>query len=174
MTMIVEITRNLWEIIIAITAAVGLGLTVYQLRKNNQTLQANKEQQKESNRIRELQLVESTYQEIISTEERLFYAMLEKGDDKLDPHEWSFLFNRIEHLCFLFNHGFVRDKALLDYFRDAVIEWHDNWFVRYLPEKVVKDETILTSFRYRYNLNKKELEEEKRVKKDNEDNKKKE
>jgi hypothetical protein len=57
-------------------------------------LRANNEQQRESNRIRELQLVESAYKEIISTEERLFYVMMEKGDEKLDPHEWSFLFNR--------------------------------------------------------------------------------
>lgn len=163
----VEITWNLWEIIIAIAAPVGLGLTVYQLRKNNQTLKANNEQQKESNRIRELQLVESAYRDIISTEERLFYAILEKGDDKLDPHEWSFLFNRIEYLCFLINQGFVRDKVLLDLYKHTVIGWHDKWFVRYLPEEIVKDEKAFPSFRYRYNLNKKETEEEeeKRVKK---------
>jgi hypothetical protein len=156
----VEITWNLWEIIIAVAAPVGLGLTVYQLHKNNQTLKANNEQQKESNRVRELQLVEGAYQEIISTEERLFYVMVEKGDDKLDPHEWSFLFNRIEHLCFLFNHGFVKDKALIDSFKHSVISWYDNWFVKYVPEDILKDETTLTSFKYRYKLNKKEVEEE--------------
>jgi uncharacterized membrane protein YebE (DUF533 family) len=83
-----EITGNFWEIITAIAAVGGLGFAGYQLYKNNQTLKASNEQQKESNRIRELQLVESAYHEIISTEERLFYAMVEKGDDKLDPHEW--------------------------------------------------------------------------------------
>lgn len=148
------------SVVAAIAAAVGLGFTAYQLHKNNQTLKSNNEQQKESNRVRELQIIESAYRDIISAEERLFYAMLQKGDDKLDPHEWSFLFNRIEHLCFLFNHGFVRDKALIDYFKHPIIMWYDKWFVRYVPQDVVKDEKVLTSFRYRYNLYKKELEEE--------------
>jgi hypothetical protein len=165
--LLVETTGNLWDmmtsmasVVAAIAAAVGLGFTAYQLHKNNQTLKSNNEQQKESNRVRELQIIESAYRDIISAEERLFYAMLQKGDDKLDPHEWSFLFNRIEHLCFLFNHGFVRDKALIDYFKHPIIMWYDKWFVRYVPQDVVKDEKVLTSFRYRYNLYKKELEEE--------------
>lgn len=148
------------SMVAAIAAAVGLGFTAYHLHKNNQTLKSNNEQQKESNRVRELQIIESAYRDIISAEERLFYAMLQKGDDKLDAHEWSFLFNRIEHLCFLFNHGFVKDKALMDYFKHPIIEWYDKWFVRYVPQDVVKNEKVLTSFRYRYNLNKKELEEE--------------
>jgi hypothetical protein len=56
----------------AIAAAVDLGFTSYQLHKNNQTLQTNIEQQKESNMMRELQFVDGTFQQIISTEERLF------------------------------------------------------------------------------------------------------
>jgi hypothetical protein len=156
-----------WEIIIAIAAPIGLGLTVYQLRKNNQTLKANNEQQKESNRVRELQLVESAFKDILSTEERLFYKILEKGDDKLDIHEWAFLFNRIEYLCFLINHGFVREKVLLDFFKHAIIGWHDKWFVKYFPEEIVKDETAFPSFRYRYNLYNKEEEEQQKKKNNN-------
>ena len=36
------------------------------------------------------------------------------------------------------------------------IKWYDNWFIRYLPENVVNDQTLFPGFRYRYNLYKKE------------------
>jgi hypothetical protein len=52
---VVEVTGNLWElivtIIVAIAAAVDLGFTGYQLHKNNQVLNASNKQQKESNRM---------------------------------------------------------------------------------------------------------------------------
>jgi hypothetical protein len=38
-------------------------------------LGANNEQQKESNRVRELQLADNAFKQMISTEERLFYEM---------------------------------------------------------------------------------------------------
>ena len=158
----VEITGNFWETITttiaAIAAVVDLCFTGYQLHKNNQALNASNEQQKESNRMRELQFLDGTFQQIISTEERLFHELMKKGNDKLDPHELSFLFNRIEFLCFVINHEFVRDKELLDFFKYEVIRWHDNWFIRYVPEEIVKNEKAFPSFRCRYNLHKKEEE----------------
>ena len=141
-------------------ALVNLGLTAYQLHKNNQTLKSNNEEQKESNRMRELEFVNATYQQILSTEERLFYELMKKrgeGNDdkkKLDPHELSFLFNRIEFLCFLINQELVRERVLLDFFEFEIKRWYDDWFVRYLPDEIVNDDktSAYPSFRYRYNL----------------------
>jgi hypothetical protein len=159
---LVEITSGLWGTIInlatVITAPVvlvNLGLTVYQLHKNNQTLKSNNEQQRESNRMRELEFVNATYQQILSTEERLFYELMKRGNDKkLDPHELSFLFNRIEFLCFLINQELVKERVLLDFFEFEIKRWYDDWFVRYLPDEIVNDDktSAYPSFRYRYNL----------------------
>lgn len=150
-----------------IVAVVHLGFTVSQFHKNNQTSQANYEQQKESNRMRELEFIDGIFQQIISTEERLFHDLMKnEGNNKLDPHELSLLFNRIEFLCFVINHEFVKDKALLEFFKFEVIRWHDNWFVRYAEEDLVKNENAFPSFRKRYFLNKKELEGEEEERQD--------
>ena len=84
----VEITNGLWDIITnlatmmtAIAAVVHLGFTVYQFHKNNQTLKSNKKQQRENNRMRELRFVNTAFQQIISTEERLFYEVMKKGGE---------------------------------------------------------------------------------------------
>ena len=141
--MILEITPNLWDIITAVAASVGLGFTGYLLYKSNQT--------------RDLQIVESTFHDILSTEERLIYVMERLGSTELDLHEWTLLFNRIEYLCLLINHGFIGDKELLHFFKNAIIGWYENWFVKYLSEDIVKNELAFPSFRFWYNLYKKEL-----------------
>jgi hypothetical protein len=141
--MILEITPNLWDIITAVAASVGLGFTGYLLYKSNQT--------------RDLQIVESTFHDILSTEERLIYVMERLGSTELDLHEWTLLFNRIEYLCLLINHGFIGDKELLHFFKNAIIGWYENWFVKYLSEDIVKNELAFPSFRFLYNLYKKEL-----------------
>lgn len=109
--------------------------------------------------MRELQFVDGTFQQIISTEERLFYELMKKGNDKkLGPNELSFLFNRIAWFCFMINPEFVKDKELLDFFKYQIIRWYDNCFLRYLPEEIVKDENTYPSFRQRYNSYKKKEE----------------
>ena len=150
--MVLEITPNFWDIITAVAAVGGLGFAGYQLYKSNQT--------------RDLQIVESTYHDILSTEERLIHAMLEIRSTELDPHEWALLFNRMEYLCLLINHRFIRDKELLHFFNNAVVGWYEKWFVKYLPENIVKDEFVFPCFRFRYNVYKKELLEKGEKKKE--------
>ncbi|MFL6487978.1 MAG: hypothetical protein ACJ71D_14875 [Nitrososphaera sp.] len=155
MSFAVEISGNFWEMItttiVAIAAVVDLGFTGYQIHENNQVLKASNAQQKESDRIRELQFLDGTFQQIVSTEERLFYELLKKGNDKLDPQELSFLFSRIEFLCFVINHECVKDKELLEFFKYEVIRWYDNWFIKYVPEEIVKNEKAFPSFSCLYN-----------------------
>jgi hypothetical protein len=110
--------------------------------------------------MREMEFVNSTLQQILSAEERLFYELMKKrgrGNDKLGTHELSFLFNRIDFLCFVINQEFVKDKGLLDFFKYQVIRWYDTWFVRYFPEEIVKNEEAFPSFRCLYNLYKNEV-----------------
>jgi hypothetical protein len=56
------------------------------------------------------------------------------------------------------SHEVVKDKELLDFFKHQVIRWYDDWFVRYVPENIVKNEKGFPSFRCLYNLYMKEVE----------------
>jgi hypothetical protein len=141
---------NLWQIVGAIAAAGGLGFTGYQLYKNNQTLKANNEEQKESNRVRELQLLESAFQQIIATEQ-LWYERYKDKTDKKEIQEWgSLFFNRLEWLAFLINQKFMTDKELVNFFKDAIVGWYETLFVNHFPMEVINDDKSFPSLKKLY------------------------
>ena len=140
----IEIAAILLQIILPIAAAAGLFFTGYQVYRN-------RKEQKESNRVRELQLLESAFNQI-TTMEQYFYEQEAKGPANSIVHEeWFVLFfNRVEWLAFLINHKFIRHEELVTYFKNPIIKWYEGVFTKHAPSAVVNSDRAFPSFKYLY------------------------
>ena len=113
------IGTDILQLIGSIAAAGGLiftGITFYR----------NMKEQKKSNRVRELQLLESTYGEIAGLEKWKYEQDLSgKGNEEFYQRWFQLFFNRIEWLSFLINHEFLEQKELVSYFRGSYMVWYE-------------------------------------------------
>ena len=137
-----EIVEILLEVILPIAATAGLFFAGYQIYRNSK-------EQKESNRIRELQLLESAFNQI-NAMEQYFYEQEAKGPANSILHEeWFVLFfNRVEWLAFLINHRFIRHAELVTYFKNPIIKWYEGVFTKHAPSAVVNSDKAFPSFKY--------------------------
>ena len=149
----VEIAEILLQIILPIAAAAGLFFTGYQVYRN-------RKEQKESNRVRELQLLESAFNQI-TTMEQYFYELEAKGPaNSILYEEWFLLFfNRVEWLAFLINHKYIRHQELVTYFKNPIIKWYEGVFTKHAPSAVVNSDRAFPSFKHLYKQFKAEQEQ---------------
>lgn len=153
---IAEIAGTLLQIVPPIAAAVGLFFAGIQIHRNNM-------EQKESNRIRELQLLETTYHEIVALEKYKFEHDLKgqgEDDDEFYKKWFVLFFNQVEWLSFLINHEFIKHKELVIYFRNAYMTWY-GVYTKYAPDEVRSNDKAHSSFKFLYKRFKEELEKEK-------------
>jgi hypothetical protein len=150
---VAEIIGILLQVIIPISAPAGLFFAGYQIYRNSQ-------EQKESNRVRELQLLENAFNQI-TIMEQYFYEQEAKGPANSILHEeWFVLFfNRVEWLAFLINHKFIRHEELVTYFRYPIIKWYEGVFTKHAPSAVVNSDKAFPSFKDLYKRFKAEQEQ---------------
>ena len=148
-----EIIGILLQVIIPIAAPAGLFFAGYQIYRNSQ-------EQKESNRVRELQLLENAFNQI-TIMEQYFYEQEAKGPANSILHEeWFVLFfNRVEWLAFLINHKFIRHEELVTYFKYPIIKWYEGVFTKHAPSAVVNSDKAFPSFKDLYKQFKAEQEQ---------------
>jgi len=153
----VEIVGTLLQTVPPIAAAVGLIFAGVQLSRNNR-------EHKESNRIRELQLLENTYREIVALEKYKFeHDVKGQGGDDNDEFykEWfELFFSQVEWLSFLINHHFIKHNELVTYFRNAYMTWYEV-YTKYAPDEIRGNNKAHSSFKFLYKRFKEELEKEK-------------
>ncbi|HEY6756827.1 MAG TPA: hypothetical protein VI037_05505 [Nitrososphaera sp.] len=148
-----EIIGILLQVIIPIAAPAGIFFAGYQIYRNSQ-------EQKESNRVRELQLLENAFNQI-TIMEQYFYEQEAKGPANSILHEeWFVLFfNRVEWLAFLINHKFIRHEELVTYFKYPIIKWYEGVFTKHAPSAVVNSDKAFPSFKDLYKRFKAEQEQ---------------
>ncbi len=148
-----EIIGILLQVIIPIAAPAGLFFAGYQIYRNSQ-------EQKESNRVRELELLENAFDQI-TIMEQYFYEQEAKGPANSILHEeWFVLFfNRVEWLAFLINHKFIRHEELVTYFKYPIIKWYEGVFTKHAPSAVVNSDKAFPSFKDLYKRFKAEQEQ---------------
>ena len=139
-----EIIGILLQVIIPLAAPAGLFFAGYQIYRNSQ-------EQKESNRVRELQLLENAFNQI-TIMEQYFYEQEAKGPANSILHEeWFVLFfNRVEWLAFLINHKFIIHEELVTYFKYPIIKWYEGVFTKHAPSAVVNSDKAFPSFKDLY------------------------
>jgi hypothetical protein len=144
MVTVPEITGILLQVIIPIASPAGLFFAGYQVYRNGK-------EQKESNRVRELQLLESAFNQLTAMEQ-YFYEQEAKGPENSTLHEeWFMLFfNRVEWLAFLINHKFIRHEELVAYFKYPIIKWYEVVFTKHASSVVVNSDKAFPSFKDLY------------------------
>jgi hypothetical protein len=152
MATVAEIIGILLQVIIPIAAPAGLFFAGYRVYRN-------RKEQKESNRVRELQLLESAFKQLTSMEQ-YFYKQEVKGPENSTLHEeWFMLFfNRVERLAFLINHKFIRHEELVTYFKYPIIKWYEGVFTKHASSAVVNSDKAFPSFKDLYRRFKAEQE----------------
>ena len=48
----------------------------------------------------------------------------------------SRFFNTLEWFSFIVNKNYVKDKKMIAFFKDAVIEWYEHLFLKYMPRAI--------------------------------------
>ena len=84
-------------------------------------------QLRESKRAVQLQVFESTFKDLRSLEERYYRDVAGKGSE-IEKQWCSAFFNTLEYLAFLFNAKLIPAQPILDFYRDALINWYENIF----------------------------------------------
>jgi hypothetical protein len=150
---VAEIIGILLQVIIPIAAPAGLFFAGYQIYRNIQ-------EQKESNRVRELQLLENAFNQITIMEQYFYEQEAEGPTNSILHEEWFVLFfNRVEWLALLINHKFIRHEELVTYFKYPIIKWYEGVFTKHAPSAVVNSDKAFPSFKDLYKRFKAEQEQ---------------
>lgn len=119
----------------ALIAGVGLILNFLGLRKNTET--------------REIQLLDNSFNRIIEIEKTLYKDY--KGKDKETRKEWdSLLFNSIEIFSFYINKNFIKNKHVVEFFDDAIIQWYEEIFLKHYSKEEIGDLAHFPEFKKLY------------------------
>ena len=102
----------------AIFAAVGLILNFWAVR--------------ESNKTRQLQLFENTFNRIKDTE-KLLYDRYKNSDEDAKKDWDSLFFNELEFFALLVNEKHI-DPKLGKFFDEAIVDWYEGIFVKFHKE----------------------------------------
>jgi len=101
----------------------------------------------------QLKIVESIFRDIRSLENNLINIVLEPKNDRNEQliRNWrSQFFNTLEWFSFLVNIKEVKNPDFLGFFKDAIIDWHDNIFEKYMGDAVT-DPKQYPEFKKLYN-----------------------
>ena len=97
----------------AILAAVGLFFQAFSIRQSKRTMEA--------------QLFESLFRDIRDLERELGVIPDEDEDERL---KWRNRFlQTLEFFCFLVHEEYLSRASVVEYFKDAVVNWHDTVFL---------------------------------------------
>jgi len=129
-----------WPFVIAIFTAifggVGLFLNWSSVRINTQT--------------REVELLNRVFENLQSLT-KLFYDKYKKKKDKEERKQWDDLFfNSLERFSFLVNQGFIRDKRLVGFFEDAIVNWYEELFMQPENKEEFTDPKTYPEFKHLY------------------------
>ena len=102
-------------VVAAIVAVVAAAFAYLQLR--------------ESSRATQLQVFDATFTKLRALEDD-FYTKNPKSDSAAERQWCSGFFNTLEYMCFLVNEGFIPPKPFISFYRDAIIQWYDNIFIK--------------------------------------------
>ncbi len=103
-------------------AAAGIGLYF--------TARTFRHQQKQA----QVRMIESVFKDIRDLEKQLSEIPESTIPDKAHRDWDSRFFNTLEWLAFLINEGQVRHSKLIGFFKDAIIGWYDNVFMKHAFE----------------------------------------
>lgn len=85
--------------------------------------------------MNDLELVINFYKEIRENE-ILFYTKYKIQDEEA-KQEWDAIhFNSIEFFSFLVNENYIKDKKLISFFEDAIVDWYEKLYVKSFTKKV--------------------------------------
>ncbi len=108
-------------VIAIITTIVGimvLILTVLQLRQND--------------KIRQLRITIDTFNRLQNLEKELNTLKTLSRKRQWD----SQFFNTLELFAFLINEKFLKNKKMIHFFKDGIVEWYEQIYVKHYPAKV--------------------------------------
>jgi hypothetical protein len=135
-------------------AAGALIITARQFQKNNKA-------QRESDRARELQIIEQAFNQIVELER--FFHEQEAGpnETRILYEEWARLyFQRIDWLAFMIVHNWIQDPDIMNFFRDKFRQW-EIMYLRDVPEQTRNDPEALSSLKTLFERYRKDKEEKK-------------
>ena len=122
--LIIDNIQTIAIVTVPIVAGFGLGFTVMQLKKQQET--------------RELELIENIMKNLNYMNDRI--ADRDKTWTKEELRVWDIQFmNELEWLCFLFNEEKIKDKKLKKYWISAIKDWHDEIYLKHFEQKEIDD-----------------------------------
>ena len=99
-------------------------------------------------KIHELTLTESVFTQIQNLSEKLDEYQTKNEEEK---HSWDFrFFNQLEWFSFLINEKKINDEKLIEFFKDAIIDWYDNIFLKHFEQDTINDEKEFPEFKKLY------------------------
>ena len=106
-------------------------------------------QLRESRRATQLQVFDSTFNKLREREES-FYTKNPKPNS-LEKKRWlSGFFNTLEYMSFLVNAGLIPEKPFIRFYRDAIIGWYENIFLREAEDEEKIDQTLYPELKRLY------------------------
>jgi hypothetical protein len=104
----------------AVVAGIALSVNAHAVWRNNQKI--------------ELDLFDRIHSKITDLERRLSTFNPEKTTEEVLAHWRGDLLNALEYAAFLFNHGYIGDKRLLEFWEESIIDWYERFFVPYTSD----------------------------------------
>jgi hypothetical protein len=100
----------------ALFAGVGLFFTWWGLRSESLT--------------RQLQIFDNSFNNVNQTIQLLYDKYEQESEER--KKQWdSQLFNQVEYLAFLVNKRYLRDREMLSFFEDAIVDWYEQIFLKH-------------------------------------------
>lgn len=120
----------------AIAACIALIINAVAVRKNNRKI--------------ELDIFDRIHSKIIEIERRLYAQDPATTKPELLETWRGDLLNCLEYAAFLFNHNYVEDQRLLEYWADSIIVWHEQFFLRPATEAEKSNPNLYKELRKLY------------------------
>jgi len=100
-------------------------------------------------KVRQLQILDNTLNNINQTVQLLYDKYEAESEDK--KKQWdSQLFNQIEYFSFLVNNKFLKDKRLIEFFKDAIIMWYEEIFLKHYPKDQIENTRLYPEMKILY------------------------
>lgn len=127
--------RILAPIISAAVACFALIINAVAVNKNNRKI--------------ELDTFDRIHTKIIEIERRLYDAAAAHNKDLLQTWRGDLL-NSLEYVSFLFNHNYLEDRQLREYWSTSIIVWHERFFLEQSTEAQKQDPTLYRELKALY------------------------
>jgi hypothetical protein len=127
--------RVLAPIISAGAACVALIINAVAVNKNNRKI--------------ELDTFDRIHTKIVEIERRLYDAAATNNEALLQTWRGELL-NSLEYVSFLFNHNYLEDRQLREYWSPSIIVWHERFFLEQSTDSQKQDPTLYMEFKTLY------------------------